>query len=253
MDAFLGRYGPWAVVTGASSGIGEEFARQLAARGFSLVVCARRKDRLDALADALRAKHAVSIVTVELDLARDDLVERLDGHVRGLDVGLLVNNAGFGEKGPFLESSVDDDLRMLIVSLHQDVFEVYHLESVVSNSGHEPATATVRLKRGEQRFTESANGDGPIDAACKAIERISGVKGCLEQFEIRATTPGQDAMGEAYVTVGVGAKTYKGNGASTDIIEAAVKAYLNAVNKHLALAGGTRIHPQKDMPAAGNA
>lgn len=147
----------------------------------------------------------------------------------------------------------DDDLRMLIVSLHQDSFEVYRLESVVTNSGHEPATATVRIKRGDQKFTESANGDGPIDAACKAIERITGIKGRMEQFEIRATTPGQDALGEAYVTVEVGAKTYKGNGASTDIIEAAVHAYLSAINKHLALAGDKKIHPQRDMPAAGNA
>ena len=146
----------------------------------------------------------------------------------------------------------DDDLRMLIVSLHKKSFEVYHLDSVLT-SGHDPAMAMVRLTRGGEQFTETASGDGPIDACCKAIERITGVKGRLDQFEIRATTPGQDALGEAYVTVEVGARTYKGNGASTDIIEAAVQAYLSAVNKHLALAGDKKIHPQKDMPAAGNA
>lgn len=146
----------------------------------------------------------------------------------------------------------DDDLRMLIVSLHQQTFEIYHLVSVLT-SGHDPAMAMVALKKGDQKITETASGDGPIDAACKAIERITGVKGRMDQFEIRATTPGQDALGEAYVTVEVGAKTYKGNGASTDIIEAAVQAYLSAVNKHLALAGDARIHPQKDLPAAGNA
>jgi 2-isopropylmalate synthase len=69
-----------------------------------------------------------------------------------------------------------------------------------------------------------------------AIERIAGVSGRLEQFEVRATTPGKDALGEAYLTVSFNGKTYKGNGASTDIIEAAVTAYLNAMNKYLALA-----------------
>lgn len=146
----------------------------------------------------------------------------------------------------------DDDLRMLIVSLHKQAFEIYHLESVLT-SGHDPAMAMVRLRRGEQGFTETASGDGPIDAACKAIERITGVRGRMEQFEIRATTPGQDALGEAYVTVEVGAKTYKGNGASTDIIEAAVQAYLSALNKHLALAGEKKPVAVGEMAAAGNA
>ena len=85
---------------------------------------------------------------------------------------------------------------------------------------------------------DTAIGDGPVDAACKAVERIAGVSGRLEQFNIRATTPGKDALGEAYVTVRFEGKDYKGNGASTDIIEAAVSAYLNAMNKYIALKEG---------------
>lgn len=128
----------------------------------------------------------------------------------------------------------DDDLRMLIVALHNESFEVYHLEDL-HTSGNDPATALVTLRKGDESFTDTSFGDGPVHAACNAIERIAGVSGRLERFDVRATTPGKDALGEAYVTVTFGDKTYKGNGASTDIIEAAVSAYLNALNKFLAL------------------
>lgn len=128
----------------------------------------------------------------------------------------------------------DDDLRMLIVSLNNESFEVYHLKQL-RTSGNDPSMALVTLSKGEETYTDTATGDGPVHAACMAIERIIGVSGRLEQFDVRATTPGKDALGEAYVTVSFNGKTYKGNGASTDIIEAAVTAYLNAMNKYLAL------------------
>ena len=113
---FLDRYGPWAIVTGASSGIGEEFARQLAEHGLSIVLCARRKDRLEALAANLRRAHGVDVRALELDVGRADFVTTLERAVEGLDVGLVVSNAGFGEKGPFLESSLARDLQMLDVN-----------------------------------------------------------------------------------------------------------------------------------------
>ena len=128
----------------------------------------------------------------------------------------------------------DDDLRVLIVSLRNESFEIYHLDQV-RTSGDNPTIAFVRMHRGAQEFCETAMGDGPVHSACMAVERIVGVTGRLEQFDIRATTPGKDALGEAYVTVTFGGKSYKGNGASTDIIEAAVLAYVNALNKHIAL------------------
>lgn len=110
---FLHRYGPWALVTGASSGIGEAIARELAARGLHLVVCARRKDRLDALAAELTGGHGVSVRCVEVDLSRPDFLPAIEEAVRDIDLGLIVNNAGFGDKGPFLESDLAMNLRML--------------------------------------------------------------------------------------------------------------------------------------------
>ena len=112
-DDFAHRYGPFALVTGASSGIGAEFARQLAALGLSVIVCARRKDRLDTLCAEIRARHGVEALALESDLARADFLAPLQAAIGDRDVGLLVNNAGFGDKGPFFESDLAMQLRML--------------------------------------------------------------------------------------------------------------------------------------------
>ncbi|MEZ4293678.1 MAG: SDR family oxidoreductase [Polyangiaceae bacterium] len=110
---FAHRYGPWAIVTGASSGIGEAIARELAARGLSLVLCARRKPRLEALAAELKGLHGIDARAVEVDLSRPDFLPVVQEAAEGLDIGLLVNNAGFGDKGPFVGSDLDMHLRML--------------------------------------------------------------------------------------------------------------------------------------------
>jgi uncharacterized protein len=99
-----------ALVTGASSGIGAELARQLAAQGTDLILTARRRDRLDALAGELTAKHRISATTIENDLNCDDgadsLVDELA--VRQLQPTLLINNAGFGYFDAFVQQSRDD-------------------------------------------------------------------------------------------------------------------------------------------------
>ena len=110
---FAGRYGPRAVVTGASSGIGEEYARQLAAAGLDLVVAARRVDRLTALADELAAAHGRDVRVVQADLGTDEGVATLRDATAGLDVGLAVLNAGFGDKGPVVDSELDRLLAMV--------------------------------------------------------------------------------------------------------------------------------------------
>ncbi len=111
-----------AIVTGASSGIGEQLARQLAARGVNLVITARRTDRLDALATDLRARHAVEVDVVSLDLGRPDapaeLFARTEGAGKAVDI--LLNNAGFGTQDAFVEipwERVREQLQLNVVSL----------------------------------------------------------------------------------------------------------------------------------------
>lgn len=106
---FVDRYGPWAVVTGASSGIGAELARQLAAAGLSVVLVARRRDRLEALAATLPTPSQICA----LDLCEPSAVDDLASAVAALDVGLVVNNAGLSWKGPFAEHDRGHARRMI--------------------------------------------------------------------------------------------------------------------------------------------
>ena len=96
---FAERYGPWAVVTGASSGIGEQFATVLAERGINVVIAARRRDRLDRLATDLVSRCGVKVQVLELDLAVEGFLDTLLSATADKDVGLVVSNAGFGYKG----------------------------------------------------------------------------------------------------------------------------------------------------------
>jgi uncharacterized protein len=100
---------PVALVTGASMGIGEEFARQLAARDHNLVLVARDKARLDALAKELRDGHGVEVEVLPADLTDDAQLAIVEARV--LTVDLLINNAGFGSFGKFYELDLDTELR----------------------------------------------------------------------------------------------------------------------------------------------
>jgi short-subunit dehydrogenase len=103
LDSLRGRR---ALVTGASSGLGREFALQLAQAGSNLVLVARRRDRLERLAGEIRERHDVQVDVVDADLTHEQARERLhaDLDVAGKDVDVLVNNAGFGIYGPFHET-----------------------------------------------------------------------------------------------------------------------------------------------------
>ena len=98
------RYGPWALVTGASSGIGEAFARTLAKEGLSVALVARRKELLERLASELRTEHGVDACVVVCDLAKEGAADHIADVTRDLDLGLVVSNAGTGHPGAFLKS-----------------------------------------------------------------------------------------------------------------------------------------------------
>jgi 2-isopropylmalate synthase len=108
---------------------------------------------------------------------------------------------------------------------------------VVSGTNAVP-TAMVRLVKGEQRFEESGSGDGPVDAAFKTIDRVTGARVELADFTVRAVTKGREALGEATVVVKANSMVVTGRGSSTDIIEASARAYVDAINKVLASGQG---------------
>lgn len=110
------RYGPWAVVTGASDGIGCAFARELASAGMRVVLVARRRDALERLADELRRTCAVEARVVVADLTEPPAVAAVLEATRALDVGLLVAAAGYGTSGRFLTLPVEFELEMIDVN-----------------------------------------------------------------------------------------------------------------------------------------
>jgi 2-isopropylmalate synthase len=130
----------------------------------------------------------------------------------------------------------DEDLVALVEDILNLIDEVYQLEYLQTTSGNKTeATATMRLRRGEESILDSNVGDGPVDAAYKAIERITGVSGRLLEYSVNAVTIGKDAMGEALVKVRFEGDVVGGHGLSTDVIEASAKAYLNALNRWLSV------------------
>ncbi len=115
-SGFLQRFGPWALITGASAGIGAEFARQLAEQKFNLVLVARRKQRLDDLAQRLERGANVQTKVIAVDLTQPDFLHVILAETDSIEVGLLVNNAGFGLAGRFIEHEMERELDLLNVN-----------------------------------------------------------------------------------------------------------------------------------------
>jgi hypothetical protein len=162
------RYGDWALVTGASSGIGAEFARALARDGLSCVLTARREDRLRALAQELERAHGVAARVVVADLAEPRGADRLADAVEDLEIAVLVNNAGFGYAGRF------------------DKLDTERLRSLVHVNCVAPVVLTSRMLpkmrargRGAVIITGSVAGHQPLPrlaaySASKAFDRLLG-------------------------------------------------------------------------------
>jgi short-subunit dehydrogenase len=112
----ISSYGPWAVVTGASSGIGRAFAVQLAAAGLNLVLAARSTERLESLGKSLRDAHGIGYRVITADLSSLEGASAIIDATADLDVGLLVSNAGGGRPGPYLDQDLDELRRRLILN-----------------------------------------------------------------------------------------------------------------------------------------
>lgn len=106
------QYGPWALITGGSEGVGAAFARRLGQAGFNLVLVARRAGPLEETAGVVRAESNVEVRVLPLDLSAPDMLERIGAFTQGLEIGLLVCNAGsVYTRGPFVDAALEDAAR----------------------------------------------------------------------------------------------------------------------------------------------
>ncbi|MDD2710355.1 MAG: 2-isopropylmalate synthase [Verrucomicrobiae bacterium] len=147
---------------------------------------------------------------------------------------------GIGDRKKFI---YDDDLATLVGDRISEVAEIWALDYLSVTSGNQTVpTATVRLKKSQRgkeplMMQDAGTGDGPVDASFRTIERLTGKRGKLLDYQLRAVSQGKDAIGEVTVKVDFGDKVpVTAKGSSTDIIEASAHAYLNAINRTLAFA-----------------
>ncbi len=139
----------------------------------------------------------------------------------------------------------DDDLVAILQDEMASIDETYKLETFQVTSGlNLIPTATVGLKKGNEIFQDSATGDGPVDAAYRAIERITGISVELLDYSIKSVAWGRDAIGEVFVKIAIDGYVFNGRSASTDVITGSVKAYLNAINH----AVSARYRKEQDSP-----
>ena len=130
------------------------------------------------------------------------------------------------------ESVSRKELEALIASFAMQAPSTYHLESYSTNCGNlASAMSQITLTCGDETLQGVSTGDGPIDSVFRAIEQAIGYHYELDDFQIQSVTDGKEALGSAVVRLRNNGKLYSGNGISTDIVAASIRAYLNALNK----------------------
>jgi short-subunit dehydrogenase len=166
----------WVLVTGASSGFGEEFARQYAEKGHPLVLVARRLDRLQTLAETLRQQHGIEVVAEQVDLSDVAAVIQLHQRLRERDIAIdsLINNAGHGLQGPFLEAQLDAALAMvqLDVASLTAVTHVFAQDMRIRGRGKILLVASLLAYQGVQNFAVYAAAKAYVLRLGEALHRV---------------------------------------------------------------------------------
>jgi short-subunit dehydrogenase len=216
---FKEKYGEWALVTGASAGIGKAFARALASEGINLILAARREEELAKLKNELEPKHGIEVGIVPVDLSADDFLAVIDKKTGGRDIDILVNNAGFGTSGFFHEIDQARETAMIKVNC---------IVPVALTRRYLPAM--LKKKRGAVVFLSSiaANQPAPLGityAATKVFDLFIGealhneLKGtgvsCLSVQPGATATEFQETADYGFI---------KGSRTAEDVVRSAMKA-----------------------------
>jgi len=125
-DGFKRRYGPWALIAGASVGLGAAFASELAQNGLNLVLIARRPGPLEAQASELKGKYGVAVKTISVDLAASDMLKTIAAETADLEIGLLVYDTAYMLIGSFLQHPLEKNLRAIDVNCRGPLTLAYH-------------------------------------------------------------------------------------------------------------------------------
>ncbi|MEZ4632644.1 MAG: alpha-isopropylmalate synthase regulatory domain-containing protein [Deinococcales bacterium] len=143
------------------------------------------------------------------------------------------------------QSVTREDIRALVENETTRVVQTYGLEHIQFQSGtHMTPTALVRLKTPEGIIEESATGSGPVDAAYKALKKISPIPFILEAYDLKAIGSGTDALGEVSIKVRSDDQIVHGRAISTDVVHSSVLAYVDVLNKLAAGVGRVKVSPQ---------
>jgi hypothetical protein len=134
-QTFSGKYGPWALVTGAARGLGAEFSRQIAAKGINVVMIDLLADELARTADDIRKASGREIVTLSVDLSQPDFIYKIKQRIEGLEIGLLVSNAVYGPVGKFVERGLEEKLRSIDVNVRAPLTLAHEFATRMSARG----------------------------------------------------------------------------------------------------------------------
>lgn len=260
---FSEKYGDWAIITGASSGIGVEFAHQIAAKGLNIVLVARRKQLLDTLANELIEKYKIECKTVEVDLSKDGFQFDILDATKNLEVGLLVNNAGMNCEGNFYRGNLERNLQMLQLNTKAPFILAYEFGKQFISRGkggiiftssisafnahpylaHYAATKAYILSLAESMNYEFKDKNVDVIALCPGMTKSEMTKGMKDGPMLMEAAPvvklAIDNLGrEAYVVPGfinktqvfINSRILNRDGA-TNLSGALLKRLLPGVNK----------------------
>ncbi|MCO5231352.1 MAG: SDR family NAD(P)-dependent oxidoreductase [Chitinophagales bacterium] len=229
--SFKEKYGPWALITGASSGLGVEYALQIAEKGLNVVLVARRIQLLEQLAEKIKNQYQVEVRTIELDLASEGFYSVLEQQTADLDIGLVVNNAGINCEGDFYRGDLNRNIQMLRLNVEAPFIIAYNMVKKLLERGkggliftasssafqatpylsHYGATKSYILSLAESMNYEFSGRNIDVIALCPGMTESEMTKGMKGSPIVMKAAPvvklALDKIGkEAFVVPGLGNK-----------------------------------------------